>query len=216
MSTRTITHTAVALSLAALSGCYSPQPLSVGAPALLPDGHSTLALASGSVCTTDCWHGVTVAGVVRSHWVNGTYVSEPQDFRPTSTPAPGLDLANLIVPAAIGAAGFVGGSVLESHAIMQAGAWQGEGAAAAGKAIGHGVASGDKALGAGVASAKPPVATSTTVNNNMFANTNSQNAVSSLSNTNTLRNNNNLTANSHSTSSSNATAKSGAFQFQLQ
>lgn len=179
MPTRIITHTAIGLSLVVLSGCYSPQQLSVGAPALLPDGHSTLALASGSVCTTDCWHGVTVAGVVRSHWVNGAFVSEPQDFRPVTTPAPGLDLANLIVPPAVQAAGFVGGSVLESHAIMQAGAWQGEGAAAAGKAIGQGISSGDKAIGQGVASAKPPIINATNVNTNTLSNTNMLSASSS-------------------------------------
>lgn len=164
MPTRIITHTAIALSLVALSGCYSPQPLSVSTPALLPDGHSTLALASGSVCTTDCWHGVTVAGVVRSHWVNGVYVSEPQDFRPISTPAPGLDLAEIIVPPVIQGGATVGAGLLVSRGIMQAGAWEGEGAAASGKAIGQGVATGDKSLGQGVAAAKPSVNTNTNVN----------------------------------------------------
>lgn len=202
MLTHTLTHTAIILSLVTLSGCYSPQPLTVGAPALLPDGHSTLALASGSVCTTDCWHGVTVAGVVRSHWVNGTYVSEPQDFRPTSTPAPGLDLANLIVPAAIQGAGFVGGSLLESHAIEQAGAWEGEGAAASGKAIGQGIANGDKSLGAGVASAKPPVNVNT--NTNVFANSNT------LNNTNTLSS----MASAKSSASASASAKQSQGQAQ--
>lgn len=183
----TIPAAMTAISLV-LAGCVNPMPLSVGRPALLPDGHSTLALAAGSVCTTDCWHGVTVAGVVRSHWVNGQYVSEPQDFRPVTTPAPGLDLANMIVPAAIQGGATFGAGVVVAHGIEQAGAWQAQGTAASGKAVGQGIAKGDSAIGSGVAqsgaaigrgyaAAKPPVITNTNVNT--FANTNALSAVSS-------------------------------------
>lgn len=186
----------------ALGGCYSPQPLSVGSPALLPDGHSTLALAAGSVCTTDCWHGVTVAGVVRSHWVNGQYVSEPQDFRPVTTPAPGLDLAEMIVPAAIQGGATFGAGVVVAHGIEQGGAWQAEGTAASGKYIGQGIANGDRAIGQGYAAAKPPVNVNT--NANVFANSNT------LSNTNTL------SAMSSSRSSASATARAQQSQGQTQ
>lgn len=205
-------------ALLLLAGCAKEVPLHyVGQPVLLPDGHSSeVLLAGGTPADPQHWTQDMVTAGVHTYYRGGVLVSDVHDMRPVTAPGAGYALAQMAIPAAIQGGATFGAGIVVSHGIMQAGAWQGEGAAAAGKAVGQGIANGDKALGQGYAAAKPPIATSTTVNNNMFANTNSQNAVSSLSNTNTLRNTNNLTANSSSHSSSNATSVSGAFQFQKQ
>lgn len=186
----------------ALAGCANPNPFSVGRPVTLPDGHSTAALASGSICTTDCWHEVTVAGVVHSHYKNGQYVSDLQDFHAVTAPAPGLDLANMVVPSVIEGGATLGAGVMVRQGLEQAGAWEAEGTAASGKYVGQGIASSGKAVGQGYASAKPPVITN--INTNTFANSN------------TLSNTNMLSAVSSSRSSASATARAQQSQGQTQ